>query len=125
MSRYTQPVKSARGSNLRGGGNPNHPPAQAVSTYRDGRRWERVEAFMENRSTRFHAPNPAGRGSFCPFLCRSSLRYARYLPLLAPRTEQKSPPSPTTPLCRYSLGGFAHFAASVSIGAVEFHHLVV
>src|ERR1700677_5005737 len=58
---------------------------------------------MESRLTGFLAPNSAGRGYFCSFLCRSSLRYARYLPLLAPRTEQKSPPSPTTPLCRYSL----------------------
>ncbi|MGB7169108.1 MAG: hypothetical protein WBD32_08900 [Acidobacteriaceae bacterium] len=38
-----------------------------------------------------------GRGPFCPFLCRSSLRYARNLPLLASRNEQKSPPSPTIP----------------------------
>jgi hypothetical protein len=47
---------------------------------------------------------PSGRGYFSPFLRRSSLRYARYLSLLTPRTEKKWLPSPPIPICRYTLG---------------------
>ena len=47
--------------------------------------------------------NPKGRGHFSSSLRRSSLRYARYLSLLASRTEKKWLPSPAAP-SRYTLG---------------------
>ena len=36
---------------------------------------------------------PAGRGGFSRLLCRSSLKYARYLSLLTPCTRENSLPS--------------------------------
>jgi hypothetical protein len=61
-----------------------------------------------------HFPrNPAGRGHFPSLLRRSSLRYARYLSLLAPRIEKKWLPAPFIPICRYTLDLHPHPASAI------------
>src|ERR1700721_2286043 len=95
----------------------NRPLSSGVSTYRDRRRCagkmppDKAEAEdgggpsfeAGNEGWQHFSRNPKGRGHFSPVLRRSSLRYTRYLSLLAPRPEQKWLPSPAFPICRYTL----------------------
>jgi hypothetical protein len=110
---------------------------EGVSTKRDRRRCLRKSGQTRRRPQAVAGPpprpttkygricrrNPQGRGHFSPALRRSSLRYTRYLSLLASRSEQKWLPSPAVPLCRYTLlsrtsdaGCRCHSSASRKLG---------
>jgi hypothetical protein len=90
---------------------------QSVSTYRNGQRCKIKFGQTKRRVKGCGGPtfetdnevwpdfgrNPAGRGHFSSPLCHSSLRYARYLSLLFPRSEKKWLPSLPIPIGRYTL----------------------
>jgi len=93
------------------------PLPPGVSTYRNGQRCKIKFGQTKRRVKGCGGPtfetdnevwpdfgrNPAGRGHFSSPLCHSSLRYARYLSLLSPRSEKKWLPSLPIPIGRYTL----------------------